>query len=75
MILVDFRAVVRHLKVRVAGTPSPYPSVFAFPETFSPEIAPPRLIPPEAILGYHDFDCREASRVRTRPSPSTSGRS
>ena len=47
----------------MAGMPSPYPSVFAFPETFDPEIAHPELVPPQAILGFHDFSTNSLTLV------------
>jgi hypothetical protein len=55
MILVDLRAVLWHLEVRVAGTPSPYPNLFTFPNTYNPAERHPELIPSRAILGYQDF--------------------
>ena len=56
MILVDFREVVRNMEVRVAGTPSYYPSVFVFTPTFRVGVDHPQMIPPQAILGFHGFE-------------------
>ena len=56
MILIDLRATLARLEVRVAGTPSPYPNLFAFPSDIDPREKHPMLIPPEDILGFHAFN-------------------
>jgi hypothetical protein len=38
MILIDLRATLARLEVRVAGTPSPYPNLFVFPNDHNPAV-------------------------------------
>ena len=63
MVLVDFRAIVRNMEVRVAGAPSYYPSVFIFRSDFRPGMERPQMVPPEAILGFHGFDSNSLEMV------------
>ena len=54
-IMVDLRTAARQLDVRVAATPSYYPSVIAFPPGTAPGTQNPRVIPPIGVLGFHSF--------------------
>ena len=53
--MVDLRKAAKQLDVRVAATPSYYPSVLAFPPGTVPGLQNPRVIPPIGVLGFHSF--------------------
>ena len=54
--MVDFRDIVRWRKVRVAGTPSCYPSLFVFPRDWVSGDGDGNTVPAEDILGYYDMN-------------------
>ena len=52
--LVDLRAIVMSYDVRVAGTPSCYPSFCVFARDWSEDEKIAQVIPKICVLGWHD---------------------
>jgi len=55
-LMVDLRAAARKKDLRVAATPSYYPSIIAFPPNHNPADEYPLGIPRQGILGVHAFN-------------------
>ena len=60
---MDLRGVVQGLDVRVAATPSCYPSFFAFATVWSRGGKSAEVVPRQAVFGWHDHEVGDLAEV------------